>query len=53
MTKLFLSGARIVDPASRADAVGNVLIENGVIAEIGATSTGRCPLAAAISPGPK
>lgn len=35
MTKLFLSGARIVDPASRTDAVGNVLIENGVIAEIG------------------
>jgi hypothetical protein len=24
-----------------------------VIAEIGATSTGRCPLDAAISPGPK
>lgn len=36
MSKLFISGARIVDPASRTDAVGNVLIENGVIADIGA-----------------
>lgn len=36
MSKLFISGARIVDPASRTDAVGNVLIVDGVIAEIGA-----------------
>lgn len=36
MTKLFISGARIVDPTSRTDAVGNVMIEDGVIADIGA-----------------
>jgi dihydroorotase len=36
MTRLFIAGARIVDPASRTDAIGGVLIENGVIAEIGA-----------------
>jgi len=36
MTRTFISGARIVDPASRTDAIGGVVIENGVIAEIGA-----------------
>jgi len=36
MTRLFISNARIVDPASRMDAIGGVLIENGFIAEIGA-----------------
>lgn len=36
MTPVFISGARIVDPASRTDAVGNVLIDNGVIVDIGA-----------------
>jgi dihydroorotase len=35
MSRLFISGARIVDPASRTDAVGHVLVDNGVIAEIG------------------
>ncbi|MBL8559863.1 MAG: dihydroorotase [Hyphomonadaceae bacterium] len=36
MKPVFISGARIVDPASRTDAVGNVFVEGGVIAEIGA-----------------
>jgi len=36
MKPVFISGARIVDPASRTDAVGNVFVECGVIAEIGA-----------------
>lgn len=36
MKPVFISGARIVDPASRTDAAGNVFVEGGVIAEIGA-----------------
>jgi len=36
MNATFITGARIVDPASRTDAVGGLLIENGVIADIGA-----------------
>jgi dihydroorotase len=35
VTRTFLSNVRIIDPASRTDAAGNVLIENGLIADIG------------------
>ncbi|KAF0177366.1 MAG: dihydroorotase [Alphaproteobacteria bacterium] len=49
MTATFIAGARIVDPASRTDAVGGVLIENGVIVDIGAKA--KAPAGAAVIDG--
>lgn len=49
MTRTFISNARIVDPASRTDAIGGVLIENGVIADIGAKA--KAPAGAEIIDG--
>lgn len=38
MSSLLISGGRVIDPASRFDAVADVLVENGKISAIGANS---------------
>ncbi|MEE0777303.1 MAG: dihydroorotase [Bacillota bacterium] len=35
MSKVLLKGGRVIDPAANRDMVGDVLIENGVIASVG------------------
>ncbi len=36
MSNLFISNARLLDPASKLDTVGSILIENGKISDLGA-----------------
>ncbi len=35
MTRTFIANARIIDPATRADAIGGLAFENGVIVDVG------------------
>ncbi len=47
--KILITGARIIDPASRLDAEGDILIENGTIAAVGAVDKAKAAGAEVVS----
>jgi dihydroorotase len=43
MHSLLITGGRVIDPASRLDSIGDVLILDGKVAAVGADAAGRAP----------
>ncbi len=51
MPALLIKNGRVIDPASRHDAIADVLIEDGVIEGVGANSIGRGTRKCSMPPG--